>query len=58
LNPRAPIKVDLYEMAVIAQKFENLLAVHTIARLSGNPLVCTLRTIELQGAANVKILGR
>jgi hypothetical protein len=57
LSSRTPIQVNFHEMVAIAQKFENLLSVHTIARVSGNPLLCILRTIEAGGRVQVSILG-
>jgi hypothetical protein len=57
LSSKTPTQVNFHEMVAIAQKFENLLSVHTIARLGGNPLVCILRTIETDGRVQVSILG-
>jgi len=37
LSREPPLKVDFPEVVAIAQKFENLLSTHVIARLSGNP---------------------
>jgi hypothetical protein len=54
-SPKTPIQVNFYTMVAIAQKFENL-STHTISRLSGNPLICILRTTGGDNRVQVSLL--
>ena len=56
LSPQPPAKVDIPAVVESAQKIMNLLAIHTIARLSGSPLICILRNLDNAERVQVELL--